>query len=1118
MQQGERLVLIVDGADEAENPGPECMPWQLPRLLPENVHVVCSYRMGHRPAYPVSPSRLLRIDRESPDNRADLRSYVERAVEEEAVAAKLAEAGVSPEHAVAELTTRTGGVWVYLRYVLSEIRTGRRAPDNLSSLPGGLSAYYAGQLRRWQHQERAEWESVGARLLSTLVAAREPVALETLLRLAGLAAHEEDRRSARRWCDVLLRPFLSVERPPSRTYRIYHASARDYFGGHTRERDDVYDEHLALLAEELAQGVQEAHSRIAEHYVCTFGGFEDGLPHLANDPALAGADSGYALRHLTFHMQESGRSSDMHRLLAARYPVTGPRARNSWFESHRDMDALLLYLEDVQRAEHEAGARTDREVAAGRPAGDGFVDEVRCFLLTATAVSVTNGVGPELLEQLVKYGVWDTERGLVHARLMSLGKDRGKALLALCPYVPQEQREILAAEALKAYDEDVRSATATRDGGLEFHTPAQALPYLSTHDQRKLVRRELEKFGGWPLGGQLLVPYMTPEERARGQASLLEMISNDLTAEHRSHPIELVGGLLALLPYASEGACDRLLSTAMRLAYSWDGEPRAKALGLLLPHFRCGKRAETLRDAALAATAHDPEDPCSEGDTVHTGAALLAFLPAHDRSEAVSRLLRRARSLKSCARRAYALACLLPHLANREQQAVIDELLASKVPDQQAMAELLPWLGEERRDALSLITLGNRADIPPYVTAAVYRALRSSMLAEVTALMQARWSDQLAVEILPHLCDSEFPRTVQDVLRYAREDESERGNRAEMLARVMPYVTEEDRAELYEESLDTLRREEVGRRYLVFSLDVLKLLRRFMPDEVSAVELYGPYLDRVAVEENPEDHPFLISILLEDLPVALLDRALDLIRGLSAPEHRFETLAKAVPRLAGEARTALIAEVLAGAESLSLEHRAKVLVQLLPYDTSLEGQAVEAVRGLPLSYTFPGGDRCELMAEMLPAVSKAMRQELAEELLQQCRSRGYDKLIRLLPRIAAYLDRPPEQLFQPHANSYMVADTVMTHAQETWSCTPRETVSLFRMTFPPIIRNYPAVSLMDEIMMNGLEVLPQLTELVGKSAGPDLARTFFDAAACWQGEPEGRQMRVRLLNRLSGGS
>ena len=70
-----------------------------------------------------------------------------------------------------------GGVWIYLRYVLDEIRDGTRHPRSVGDLPGDLAGFYAEQVERWRgagEDETAQrrWEQVWLPLLGILGAAR----------------------------------------------------------------------------------------------------------------------------------------------------------------------------------------------------------------------------------------------------------------------------------------------------------------------------------------------------------------------------------------------------------------------------------------------------------------------------------------------------------------------------------------------------------------------------------------------------------------------------------------------------------------------------------------------------------------------------------------------------------------------------------------------------------------------------------------------------------------------------------------------------------------------------------------------------------------------------------
>ena len=124
---GGRLVLVVDGLDEAERPLGG-LPLGLPDLLPEGVFIIGTYRTGNPPAAVGSASAVVRIEASDARNLADIDTFLAIAVGEEALAARLAEQDVRADDFVRQLTDHCHGVWVYLRYVLAEVRLAATAP------------------------------------------------------------------------------------------------------------------------------------------------------------------------------------------------------------------------------------------------------------------------------------------------------------------------------------------------------------------------------------------------------------------------------------------------------------------------------------------------------------------------------------------------------------------------------------------------------------------------------------------------------------------------------------------------------------------------------------------------------------------------------------------------------------------------------------------------------------------------------------------------------------------------------------------------------------------------------------------------------------------------------
>src|SRR5579863_9282922 len=148
-ERHEPIILVADGLDEAEEPDGG-LPFGLPLLLPEDVFVIGTYRTGRAPRRPDAPTKVIPISRYDPRNRRDIEEFLAAEAGEVVLAARLTEAGTDPAAFTTALADRCGGVWVYLRYVLDELRIGLRHPDEVSALPAGLDSYYADQVRSWQ--------------------------------------------------------------------------------------------------------------------------------------------------------------------------------------------------------------------------------------------------------------------------------------------------------------------------------------------------------------------------------------------------------------------------------------------------------------------------------------------------------------------------------------------------------------------------------------------------------------------------------------------------------------------------------------------------------------------------------------------------------------------------------------------------------------------------------------------------------------------------------------------------------------------------------------------------------------------------------------------------------
>jgi hypothetical protein len=338
-QDGEKIVLVVDALDEAGTPLNQNV-LGLPLVLPEGVFVIVSQRpvVVTLQVDTATTTRLcFSLAADSDNNRDDMRRFLQRAATWPGIAQALQEGGYTPEQFTTSLLEKCGGVWIYLHYVIHEIERGERSPLDLDTLPDGMTQYYARYWGRLRDEDEGEWYEVYLPVLATLAAAQEAVTAERLIEWADVKLPE---RRLRRLLNERWRPFLTIAgQGQNARYRFYHATLREFFNGQV-DREKLTTAESAFL-NELVRATREAHRRIANWYLAVWGGLDGDLPYL--QMAEEDAVLNYGLRHVPFHLSQSGQAALLYQLVkspawAAAKPLTTPKA--IWY-----LDDLTLAFE-----------------------------------------------------------------------------------------------------------------------------------------------------------------------------------------------------------------------------------------------------------------------------------------------------------------------------------------------------------------------------------------------------------------------------------------------------------------------------------------------------------------------------------------------------------------------------------------------------------------------------------------------------------------------------------------------------------------------------------------------------------------------------------------------------
>jgi hypothetical protein len=928
---GRPLVLIVDGLDEAES-ADEGLPFGLPKLLPAGVYVVGTHRTGWSPGQPDAPAVKLGIQKDDPRNAADIGEFLAAAAAETLLAAHLAEAGVEPRDFIRLLSGRCDGVWIYLRYVLHELRIGLRRIDAIGDLPTGLLGYYADHISRWQADP--SWQSLLLPLLATLGAAAEPLTALALSRLAGdLNVHE-----VRQLCDTAFRPLLTASRTGPTTplkYEIYHSSFRQVLRGDYGDAAALPFE-LEALGDELYQVTIAAHSWVADTYLQGFGGLDAGLPELAAKPAAARLDDGYPLRHLAGHLHHAGRIADLHRLLAISHPLSRDRAVNVWFAAHDAAGRLTSYLGDLADARQNCAAVTDLSTAHKQHAPT-LSGEIRYMLMATSIASRSYGVSPQMIDLLIGVGMWSPERGLDHVRHLPQPAARANALLAIHHHMPASARSAAEAEtmdaALAISDESQRADVLVR---LALQLPAeQREPILARALDGALVASDFNLVEALAP----LAPYLTAGQLARALDSAITLKTEFSRAQ----------ALTALAPYLTAEQLARALDAAITLSQE---NSRAQALAGLAPHLT----ADQARSVIDIVAAMDFPVPKAE-----TLATLAGRLSADEQSLVLDRALSAAMSDGHL--RASALTGVVPHLPVDQQPSASAYALyyAAKGHDRlHALAKLAPYLGAEQLPAA--------VDIVTDITDAGLNSRRAVALASLAPRLTSEQLDRALdlanqgdspdrastlASLAAHLDAGQLPRALE-IAAAIGEDYS----RAEAVASLAPHLNVRELARALEIAVS------IGD-----ATDRAWTLTRLAPHALAGERsaILTQALDAGTAIGDDYYRARVLASLATRLPAAeqpaVLAQALATAAVIGSSKYRSRALASLVTLLPVGEQPAILAQALTAATAIGRDSdRAAALASLAPHlDAGQLSRALDAATGIGRD-----SDRAAALASLAP--------------------------------------------------------------------------------------------------------------------------------------------------------
>lgn len=226
----EAVVVLIDALDEVESISkPNVNTLLLPPTLPDGVFFVVTTRESDKVRLYVDRQESIYISENDPRNLADVENYVRGTFHQyqSEMLQAIQSWGVDEDSFVDLMCVKSEGNFMYLVYVLFDIRTGRLNAANLGELrdlPAGLRSYYNQHWQIMKSTDPASFEREHQQVICILASAREAVSISQLTAWTGLP-HQVVQSVILEWREFLNEEVIESGEP---FYRIYHASFRDF--------------------------------------------------------------------------------------------------------------------------------------------------------------------------------------------------------------------------------------------------------------------------------------------------------------------------------------------------------------------------------------------------------------------------------------------------------------------------------------------------------------------------------------------------------------------------------------------------------------------------------------------------------------------------------------------------------------------------------------------------------------------------------------------------------------------------------------------------------------------------------------------------------------------------
>lgn len=148
-KSGTKLIIAVDALDEvdhSDHSGANIL--YLPIRLPKGVYFLLTQRPISLPLTVTTPIHRFNLMQYQAESLADIKTYIREALKRPQLNAWVQNQGLTEENFITELADKSENNFMYLRYILGDIETGKYQDLTINQLPQGLQAYYEDHWRQ----------------------------------------------------------------------------------------------------------------------------------------------------------------------------------------------------------------------------------------------------------------------------------------------------------------------------------------------------------------------------------------------------------------------------------------------------------------------------------------------------------------------------------------------------------------------------------------------------------------------------------------------------------------------------------------------------------------------------------------------------------------------------------------------------------------------------------------------------------------------------------------------------------------------------------------------------------------------------------------------------------